>query len=137
MDGAETAGCALNGGALARCSVAKRGRSCRFCVREHVEPCLEIDCGPGWLVMGPSVQAIYDPAARVWLVAVFSGGRIVDGRWPIIAIPDKSRAIDAALERVSQVEPRGRTVRWSKHEPEQWRRGRWVVMVAQPVGLGD
>lgn len=137
MEGAETAGCALNGGTLARCTVAKRGRNCRFCVRERAEPSLEIDCGPGWLVMGRSVQAIYDPTARQWLVAVFRFGRNVDGRWPIIAVPDKLRAIDTALERARQVEPRGRTVRWPAKERDQWRRGDLNIMVAQPVGLGD
>lgn len=137
MDVAEDTGCAVRGDALARCTAAKQGRSCRFCMRERVEPSQEIDCGPGWLVMGRSVQAIYDPAARQWLVAVFRSGRTVDGRWPIIALPDKLRAIDAALERARQVEPRGRTVRWPAKERDQWRRGDLNIMVAQPVGLGD
>lgn len=136
MCGADDTGCAVGGGALARCTAAQRGRSCRFCIRERVEPSLEIDCGPGWLVFGRSVQAIYDPAARVWLVAVFRHGRNIDGRWPIIAVPDKLRAIDAALERARQVEPRGRTIPWPRQKCEQWRRGDLHILVAQPYGVG-
>lgn len=127
-------GCAVKRGTLARCKAAFHGRSCQFCIRETTEPSLEIDNGPGWNMIGRSVQAMYSPDTRSWLVAVFRTGRSVDGRWPIIEVRDKLAAINAALERARQVEPNARTVPWPSRHDQEWRRGGLFIMVAQPAG---
>lgn len=107
----------------------RRGAQCLLCRREGVVPD-PVDSRYGLFIAGyRSVQAVKSWRHGAWLVSVFLGGRLLDGRFPVIACRSREEATELALARARQLEPfapiEGRGV-------DDWRIGRTVVLV-----LGD
>lgn len=126
------AGCSAAGKALDRCTAEQRGGQCLLCERRGDTPTpFEID-DIGYSIVGrASVQIIRSRSwVNMWLVAVLTGCRMVDPRWPIIACRSRETAIELAHLRAKQIEPR-RAIKRMKGEGA-WMCGSLYIWEASP-----
>lgn len=128
--------CALSPDALARCRSELSGKRCLLCRRSGIFPAPAAwDEGPGWNVVGSrSVQAIkVAPRGKgSWQVVVFTSGRKVDGRYPIISCDTKERAVRLMFDRAWQIRP-ACPVPFGQ-DGETWMCGDLYLTVAEPCG---
>jgi hypothetical protein len=107
----------------------RRGAQCILCRREGVVPD-PAESRFGISIVGHrSVQACRSWHHGCWLVSVFRGGRLLDGRFPVIACRSRADAEELALARARQLEPFAPI---EARGSGDWRLGRTLVLV-----LGD
>lgn len=126
------AGCTGIARAARECCTAEvAGADCRACVRAGAVPLPVQWVEPHWQVAGPSVQAIRDRTGpHSWLVVTFAAMSWVDPFFPVIACTSRAKAIELALWRAWQIDPKAKPR--ASRDGETWHCGRVTVMVYEP-----
>jgi len=121
--GMMTMGCSGLGCASAICVAVASGYQCSFCIRKGAFP------APAWWRDAASIVTLSRPSVQIvpiaeqrlrWGVIVLLERQYVNGQFPIVGAADADRAIDAALVRGRQLQPKAKI---EQIGPGQWRAG--------------